>query len=164
MFQGLKKTLRTTLDTLIVMLGHFLGPKKTNFAHQVLARAKIGQKWPKMVIFSLKMTVFRKFLTEISIFGSRRWVGCKIWPKTNIFPYSHFLARPGLAGYHSRHFRKNGLLLTKFHHFLSQNAQFFHVLRSKLLKNQSKLFSTITEESVFIKHLRKQLISVFYKI
>ena len=109
------------------------------------------------------MTVFRKFLTEIPICGSRRWVGCKIWPKTNIFPYSYFLARPGLAGYHPRHVRKNGLILTNFHQFLSKNAQFFHVLRSKLLKKRSKLFSTITEESVLIKHLRKQLISCFYK-
>ena len=66
--------------------------------------AQNGEKWS---FFGRKMTIFRNFRAEIGSGGLSRGVTFKIWPKTNIFPCSHFSGRPGLAGYQSEDFVKN---------------------------------------------------------
>ena len=97
--------------------------------------AQNGEKWS---FFGRKMTIFRNFRAEIGSGGLSRGVTFKIWPKTNIFPCSHFSGRPGLAGYQSGDFVKNGPFWTKFWPFSTQNDKFLDILMPKLAQNTSK--------------------------
>ena len=109
------------------------------------------------------MTIFCNFRTEIGSGGLSRGVTFKIWPKTNIFPCSHFSGRPGLAGYQSGDFVKNDLIWTRFWPFLTQNDAFFDILMPKLAQNSSNFISTCTHLFCLINNSDLKHIYTFYE-